>query len=439
MLGGVPIWHVFPQPDHQLLVATEQGDAVAEARRRMVELGRALADVAEFEEPVTGEEGDLVAEVERRRESADAILVQVSSVLDPRLWAIDAPILAWSGERTPMMGLYNLPLSERRAHPNVTLCLDQRELRAGLVGVRAAQVVNRLRETRMIALGAYASADRLPDPERLREVMGVELVQVPAADFLSLVDQVDAEEAAQVGRAWAEGARRVDEPDATDVDSAARIHVALSQLLARERAQAVSVGCLEFMYAHECRPFCWVLASLRDQGLPAGCEADAAATLTLLAVEYLAERPGYMGNLVAADPEAQTIAISHGCSPTRMRGRDVAAIPYRLVHSHSVPPFSRDLSRGSGLTSYVEYDRGQEVTIARLCGDLETFLVTGGEITDCQDTICDRTTVTVRVPDARRFVQLATGNHQCLFYGNLVDELHEVGRQLGLEVVDPAH
>ena len=64
--------------------------------------------------------------------------------------------------------------------------------------------------------------------------------------------------------------------------------------------------------------------------------------------------------------------------------------------------------------------------------------VTGGEITDCRDTICDRTTITVRVPDARRFVQLATGNHQCLFYGNLVDELHEVGRQLGLEVVDPA-
>jgi L-fucose isomerase-like protein len=87
----------------------------------------------------------------------------------------------------------------------------------------------------------------------------------------------------------------------------------------------------------------------------------------------------------------------------------------------------------------VEYDRGEEVTIARLCGDLETFLVTGGEITDCRDTICDRTTVTVRVPDARRFVQLATGNHQCLFYGNLVNELQEIGRQLGLEVVDPAH
>jgi L-fucose isomerase-like protein len=267
--------------------------------------------------------------------------------------------------------------------------------------------------------------------------MGIELVNVPAADFLTLVEQVGADEAARAARVWTEGARQVDEPDAADLDSAARIHVALSRLLARERAQAVSVGCLELMYGHGLRPFCWVLAVLRDQGLPAGCEADAAATLTLLAVEYLAQRPGYMGNLVDADPEAQTVAISHGCSPTRMLGRDASAIPYRLVHSHSVPPFSRDLTGGSGLTSYVEYGRGQEVTVARLGGDLETFLVTGGEIVDCRDTICDRTTVTVRVADARRFVQLATGNHQCLFYGNLVDELHEVGRQLGLEVVDP--
>jgi hypothetical protein len=406
VLGGVPLWHVFPQPDHQLLVATEQSRAVAEARRRMEQLGRALADVAELEEPVTGEEGDLVAEAERRREGADAILVQVSSVLDQRLWAIDAPILAWSGDRTPMMGLYNLPLAERRAHPNVTFCLDEREIRAGLVQVRATRVLERLRETRLIALGAYASADRLPDPRSLREVTGVELVHVPAADFLALVDQVDANEAVRVGQGWTEGAQQVDEPDATDVASAARIQVALLQLLARERAQAISVGCLEFMYGHGCRPFCWVLASLRDQGFPAGCEADAAATLTLLAVEYLAERPGYMGNLVAADPEAQTIAISHGCSPTRMLGRDAAAIPYRLVHSHSLPPFSRDLKGGSGLTSYVEYDRGREVTIARLGGDLETLLATAGEITDCRDTICDRSAPACAVSPSPRPLRL---------------------------------
>jgi hypothetical protein len=35
-------------------------------------------------------------------------------------------------------------------------------------------------------------------------------------------------------------------------------------------------------------------------------------------------------------------------------------------------------------------------------------------------------------------VELATGNHQCLFYGDLVAELTELGLQLGLDVVNPA-
>jgi L-fucose isomerase-like protein len=419
-------------------VATEPESAVTLARSRIQALRETLTDVAEFVPEIVGD-GDLLADVTARVPEVDVVLVQLSTVLDAAIWSLDAPIIAWSGERTPMMGLYNLPLALRRENPNISLCLDEQDLRDALVRVRARQVTRRLCESRMIALGAYQSADRVPDPEKLREKLGVELVQVPAADFLSLVDSVDGDEAAERGAAWLKGATRVDEPDEEDVASAARIHVALERLMERERAQAVSVGCLEIMYAHARRPFCWVLASLRDVGLPAGCEADAAATLTLLMVEYLAERPGYMGNLVDADPDGGTVAISHGCSPTRMFGRDGPAHEYRLVHSHSAPPFSRDLTDGSGLTSYVEYTRGQRVTVARLGGDLDTLLVTAGEIVDCRDTICDRTTVTVSVADPRRFVQLATGNHQCLFYGDLVAELTEVGRQLGLDVVNPAN
>ena len=439
VLAATPTWHVFPQSDHKLRVAMQQEDAYALARTRVEGIRTSLADVADFAEELAGDGDDLVSEIERRAESVDAVLVQLSTVIDESVWSLDLPIVAWSGERTPMMGLYNLPLASRRANPNVSLCLDEVDIRAALVRVRAAQVKQRLRESRMVVLGHYQAADKVPDPDKLRETVGVTLVHVPAADFLEMVDGVEADLARAVGEAWVEGAHEVSEPDDEDVASAARIQVALERLLERENAQAVSVGCLEVMYAHETRPFCWVLASLRDLGLPAGCEGDAAATLTLLMAELLAERPGYMGNLVNADPEHGTVAISHGCSPTRMLGRDEPGHGYALVHSHSAPPFSRELQDGSGLTSYVEYTRGQEVTVARLGGDLDTLFVTPGRITDCQDTICDRTTLTVSVEDPRRFVQLATGNHQCVFYGDLVAELTELGHQLGLDVVNPAN
>jgi hypothetical protein len=85
----------------------------------------------------------------------------------------------------------------------------------------------------------------------------------------------------------------------------------------------------------------------------------------MLLLDHVADRPAYMGNLVHADPERNLISISHGCSPTRMGGRTEPAKSYRLVHSHSAPPFSRDLTEGSGVASYVDYgDRGQPVTAA---------------------------------------------------------------------------
>jgi L-fucose isomerase-like protein len=212
--------------------------------------------------------------------------------------------------------------------------------------------------------------------------------------------------------------------------------VALEDLMQRERAQAVSVGCLEIMYRQQRAPFCLVLASLRDMGLPAGCESDAGATLTMLLLEYLADRPAYMGNLVLADPVRSLISVSHGCSPTRMFGRERPAKPYRLVHSHSAPPFSRDLTGGSGVTSYVDYgDQGQVVTLARLSHELDALFVARGEIVECRDTICDRTTLTVRVADARDFVHKTMGNHQVLIYGDFVDDLRGLCKVLGLEFV----
>jgi hypothetical protein len=318
-------------------------EAVSLARDRLREMQDSLADVAEFAEELVGADGDLVSEIERRAEDVDVVLVQLSTVVDEALWSLNLPIIAWSGERTPMVGLYNLPLAVRRANPHVRYCLDEAEVRAALVGVRAGQVALRLRESRMVVLGVYRSADKVPEQEKLREKLGVELVHVPAVDFLKLVEEVDANAADAVGQQWVKGATETSEPDDHDVASAARIHIALQDLLERERAQAVSVGCLEVMYGHSVRPFCWVLASLRDVGLPAGCESDAAATLTLLMVEYLAERPGYMGNLVDADPARGTVAISHGCSPTRMLGRDAPAHDYKLVHSHSVQRRDRRL------------------------------------------------------------------------------------------------
>jgi len=429
-------WHVFPQDNAQLLVATDPPTAAENIRTMLAPLQARLADDVEFREPIV-----LLESADRERviaaaSAVDGVLVSMSGGVDPELWDLPCPIIAYSGERTPMMGLYVLPHSERGKHPHLTYCLDAEEVLSCVRSIRLRKVKERLNGSRMLILGEYACFERLPDPETVRRQFGVEFVHVSSADFVKQVDAVEEARARAVARQWTTGALGGGEPSADEVYNGARIHVALEDLMRRERAHAVSVGCLEVMYTQQRAPFCFVLATLRDVGLPAGCESDAGATLTMLLLEYLAERPAYMGNLVLADPKQNLVSISHGCSPTRMLGRDQPAKPYRLVHSHSAPPFSRDLTGGSGVTSYVDYgDRGQVVTLARLSHELDALFAARGEIVDCRDTICDRTTLTVRVADARDYVHKTMGNHQVLIYGDFVDDLAGLCDVLGLACV----
>jgi L-fucose isomerase-like protein len=449
-LVGRHAHHVFALDNQQLEVAIGAGASAPKVHAIMARVQAQLESLATFREPVVMLDDTDRARVAAAAADADAILLSLTTAkmdgdlseaadgmgMEAGIWDLDIPILAYSGENTPMMALYILPPSVRRQRPNVHYCLDARDLATQLTDIRLAKVRDRLAHSKMIILGQYNCADRLPDPESVKNRLGIEMKQVPAADFMTSVATVDEASARRIARQWAEGSLPGAESSEQEIYEVARVHIALETLMRNEAAQAVSVGCLEIMYGHQHVPFCWVLASLRDAGLPAGCEHDAGATLTMLMLEYLADRPAYMGNLVEANPDQNTVSISHGCSPTRMWGRDQPAKPYRLVHSHSAPPFSRDLTGGSGVTSYVDYgDVGQPVTIARLGADVGSMFVARGEIIACRDTICDRTTLTVRVIDARHYAHQTTGNHQVLIYGDFSQELTALSRSLGLEIL----
>jgi hypothetical protein len=433
-------WHVFPQQNYQLKVATDPEMAAREVAVMHEELqadleGSFPLDVEILPPHLARTRHDLET-LRAELDGFDVLLVNLSSSgLERELYRWGFPIIAFSGNCTPMMGLYSLPLAERRRLPHVRLALDHREVRDRL---RVLSVPKRMAQSKLLILGAYRCADKLPEPEDVRRKLGVELVSASSEDFMKELEQVDDARADEVAREWIESSSGERESSADEVLEGARDYLAMQQLTLRRGAQAVSVGCLEIMYARRRSPFCFALAKMRDLGLPAGCEADAGATLTMMLLDYLADRPAYMGNLVRADPVTNEVSVSHGCSPARIAGRDKPAKSYRLVHSHSVPPFSRDLEGGAGVTSYVDYgDVGQVVTLARFSADLEGLFAARGEIVECRDTICDRTTLTIRVDDARSFFHHATGNHQVVVYGDYVDELRDLCALLEMELIEP--
>ena len=78
----------------------------------------------------------------------------------------------------------------------------------------------------------------------------------------------------------------------------------------------------------------------------------------------------------------------------------------------------------------------QALALCRLAAELDECFVARGEIVECRDTICDRTTLTVRVADARAYAHRATGNHQVLVYGDFVADVREFCRVTGMRCVE---
>jgi L-fucose isomerase-like protein len=58
---------------------------------------------------------------------------------------------------------------------------------------------------------------------------------------------------------------------------------------------------------------------------------------------------------------------------------------------------------------------------------MQRVIACPGELTvGCEDTEFCRNTLSVRVPDVRRFVQEAEGNHHALVFGDWMGELKEL-------------
>jgi L-fucose isomerase-like protein len=278
----------------------------------------------------------------------------------------------------------------------------------------------------------------MPDPVSTYRKMGIEFVPVSGTEFLSILGGLDKLTVEDVTQEWISNAKAVAEPSEDEIREVAKTYVGMKSLLSKTGSQAISVGCLELMYGFNIPAMCFSLAQLRDEGFPAGCERDASATLTSVILEYVTGKPAYMGNLVRADESNKLVMISHGCSPAKTAGRDLPPKPYTLVHSHSVPPYTRTLEGGGGVTSYVDYleDKGQPLTIARIGANVDRMAAATGELIGCRDTICDRTTITIKMKDPKGFVRNTTGNHQVVVWGNHLKDLRVLCRMLDISFIE---
>jgi L-fucose isomerase-like protein len=398
--------------------------------RRVAELSKELRQKLQFsavllDDTVVRNENDL-AKLKVETLEADALFVYLIGPMPlPTILEWGQPIIAFSGQYTPMLALYALGV-ERHSRAQITIALDFSHIDEQM---RVLEARKKLRDARIALLGFppprfFSQWHHLPDLESVWEKMSIEFISVELRELVAQLPRVG-EEAQAIAERWRQEAQEVVEPSKTDIINAARLFLAIKNIMEQRKATALAINCLELMDL-KIPPPCYALSRLRDEGVHAACEADVIALLTMMMLGYLADAPAFMGNIVSANPESNVLMVSHCVVPTRMAGFSQPPQRYTLRNYHG----------RQGVTAYVDLDTGQEVTVARLARNLDKVGLLSGELTNCQDTTTCRTTISVKVADVRRFVEGAFGNHHAVVYGNYTRELKALGQSLDISPIE---
>lgn len=340
------------------------------------------------------------------------------------------PVILFSREGAIRYALdaleYLYPYPQARERSWVAVDLQDLNFRLRLLAAE-----KRLRSTKLLVLNAdYPHWERWLSrvsggAEAIRERFGIELEHVPSAEVIRRWQSIDDARATSLAEEWRAGAQRVIEPTDEDLKVVARLYLAMKGLLGEKGAQGLTMA-----YGDDPLPVpCLAYTALRDEGVPAACEADILSLLGMVMVHHLLEKPAFMGNIFV-DPEG-TITLSHCVAPTRMAGYSAPPLTYILRDQHW------GKSPGS-VSAFVELEPGREVTIFRLTGDLRAMLLAKGEILACRDLpgYC-RMAVQLRLEgSAREFARRTSGNHHLLVYGDHRAELRELNKLLGLEPIE---
>lgn len=366
---------------------------------------------------------------------ADLVLVVFAELLSVR-WAakalesLDVPVVFHGRENRPscpLVDLYGYLMADGR---DIRLALDLDELK-GILRAHGARKM--LAETRALVVGdPYPSWSQVANPtsaELVEDRLGVKLIERSIDDLFEESEAADTAAAEQWKQRWLDGATEVTDAAMNDILEIAKVHVALEKMVAAADANALTVECRTWdeetmeRYGRFFGP-CMSLTTFRWQGIPAACEADLCALLSMTMLSYVSGLPAFMGNIGSVDLAEGWVDVgTHAAATVNMDGVGDELKGYRLDDYGG---------RGTGLASYVPIPSGQEVTIARLDKNLANLSLAAGA-----NTGTDRY-FQVILRDVEDFMhRCLVGDHYAVVLGDHTKEVRLLAELLGLGVLEP--
>ena len=306
--------------------------------------------------------------------------------------------------------------------------------------VKLLRTVHHLRNSRVLLVSPPAAR---PSVAGFEERFGTTFAYPSYLDLKAAYDAVDVARARKQAEAFLRLATRVVEPTRQEIDDSLRLHLAIQDLLRKEKANAIAIDCLGGFGRKELPAYpCIAFSRLNDMGMYGVCECDLDSTMTQLLVTSFSGKPGFVSDPVF-DTSRNEVIHAHCVSATAMQGVGGPASPF-IVRSH--------LEDHRGVSMQVLLPPGGPVTVARFSGPQKFVVSTGEAAGNVDDERGCRTKIRTRVPNARKFLEdyaaaIAGSNprvgtrdllHRVVFYGDHTESIDRLGRLLGFQVVREA-
>lgn len=222
------------------------------------------------------------------------------------------------------------------------------------------------------------------DFAKAKEVLGLELVDIPMEEFLAIEK----------------------EQPATAINGSMRIYAGLRSIIVKHGLDGLTLRCFDLLTAVH-NTGCMGLALLNSEGFTATCEGDVPAMISMALARMVCGCPGFQANL--SQINGDDLLFAH------------CTVPLSMTRSWV---YDTHFESGIGVAVHGEIPEGP-VTIFKLSPDLDRAFIFEGEIVanDYQQNLC-RTQIHVNAPGAAPyFLTSSIGNHHIIIPGHVARDL----------------
>ena len=203
--------------------------------------------------------------------------------------------------------------------------------------VRLFDVIAKMKQTRILDITGRPERNR-NDYEKFHRDWGCTFVQKSGEDLMEQILRVSDQDAADVAARWKAAADEVVEPSEQDLLDAAKMHLALKEMMRQTETDAVTLDCLNISYGDGYRGKkmypCLSHYEMLCHGTVAVCESDLNATVTSLVIRYLTDKPGFVSDPVI-DTSSDQIIYAHCVACPKVYGFDDPRTCRFSIRSHA--------------------------------------------------------------------------------------------------------